>query len=168
MLKRNTSDSFPGADFVAADPVSVEDCCLHQSVASIITELRAEGIPFIMRGGRLYFDQGDDEQEIMCQGPAPEISGMDATDWEDNVTRLVTVDDKGVAEGEVWVGDAATWAGSVVKVEQTVDTWAGDDIEITTVQGVFELSPPAAYVYVINGCGRVSAVGSEIAWIEAP
>lgn len=165
MLGRNTSDSYPGADFVAADPVSEAECCLHQSVSSIIDELRSEGIPFIIRGGTLYFDQGDDEQEIMCQGAAPEISGMDNDQWENGVTRLIEVANKGVAEGEVWVGDAATWAGSVLKVEQTVDVWAGDDIEITTVMGGFGESPPPAYVYVFNGCGRGNVVGFEIAWI---
>jgi hypothetical protein len=90
---------------------------------------------------------------------------MDNTDWEDAVARQLTVDDKGEVEGEVWVGDAATWDGSVLKVEQTVDTWAGATIDITTVKGAFPTSPPAAYAYVLNGCGRPNAVGSEMAWI---
>lgn len=165
MLKRNTSDSYPGADFVAANPVSGADCCMQQSVQLIIVQLRVLGIPFILRGGRLYFDQADAGQVDMCQGVAPTISGMDSPNWEDAAARSIEAADKGAVEGEVWVGDAATWAASVLKVQQTVDLWAGANIEVTAVKGGFPTSPPAAYVYVMNGCGRQNAVGYEIAWI---
>lgn len=164
MLKRNTSDSFPGADFVAADPVSAADCCLQQSVALIIVQLRILDIPFIMRGGRLYFDQSDAGQITMCQGAAPLITGMSTTDWDDAAVVSIQCSDMGAVQGEVWVGDAATWAASVLRVEQTVDTWVPPNIGITTVQGGFPNSPPPAYAYVMNGCGRPSAAGYEIAW----
>lgn len=166
MLKPNTSDSYPGADFVAADPVSSADCCQQQSVALLIVQLRILNAPFIMRGGKLYFEQAAAAQLDMCLGAAPTISALDSNDWDDAETRLITAANKGAVEGEVWVGDSATWAGSVLKVEQTVVTWAGADIEITTVKGGFGWSPPPGYVYVVNACGRPNAVGYEMAWVS--
>jgi len=151
---------------VAADPVSGADCCLQQSVALIIVQLRILDVPFIIRGGRLYFDQSSAGQLDMCLGVAPGISSMDTNQWDDAEAHQLICTDMGAVEGECWVGDAATWAGSVLKVEQTVDLWDPPDLHITSVKGGFPWSPPPAYAYVLNGCGRPNAVGFEIAWVS--
>lgn len=166
MLKRNTSDSYPGADFVAADPITAAECCQHQSVASMIAALVALGAPYIMRGGKLFFDQAAMDQVTMCTGPAPDIQGMSATDWEDGMPIQIDVDDRGEPPGEVWVGSNANFGASMTLVEQTVNLWSPGDIQITSVQGGFGTSPPPAFCFVVNNCGRPNLVGFQIAWIE--
>lgn len=165
-LKANESDSFPGARLVAVNPITSGECCQHATTESLAVAVLAAGGAATFRGGKLFLEVSEGTELDVCSGPAPTISGMDSDQWENNVTRLIQGVDKGTAEGEVWVGDAATWDASVLRVQQTVDTWLGDDIEITTVQGGFPLSPPVAYAYVFNACGRPNAVGFEMAWIE--
>lgn len=161
MLKPNTSDSFPGADYVAADPVSAEECCLHQSVAAMIVALRAADKPFIMRGGRLYFDQAGADLLTMCSGAAPTISGIDPLAIVVDLVSDITCTGAGAVEGEVWLGSANTWAGSGVKVEQNVQGWADTSIGITGIRGALPAAPTKVYCYVFNACDRGNVAGFE-------
>lgn len=167
MLKLNTSDSFPGADFVAADPVSGLECCQHQSVALIIAQLRILGKPFIMRGGRLYFDQDPGDELTMCKGPDPAVTGSDPTPYEVTSAGEVAGTNFGVDQGKVWIGNASTYEGSSVKVEQTMDQWADELIDITVVKDGLPLDPTPVWVFVENTCGRITAAGWQTS-IEDP
>lgn len=163
MLRENDGDSFPGATHYAFAPVSSGECCLLQSVDALSAALSAAGHSYTFRGGRLFFEISDEDLEDLCKGPEPNPTGMDNTDLEDGTPRQVTGTDFGPSEGELWLGNAATWAGSGVKVEQTVDVWTATQIDFTVVQGALPESPPAAYLYVFNACVRANAVGFEVA-----
>lgn len=167
MLKQNTSDSFPGADFVAADPVSSADCCKHQSVGALIAALVALGKPYTMRGGRLYFDQEAADQLTMCKGVDPSPTGAFPDPFETEAAGEVTGTGFDASEGKVWLGNAATYAGSSIKVEQTITDWADEQIFITAVRGELAQAPASVWVFVENACGRISSVGFEHA-IEDP
>lgn len=168
MLKRNTSDSYRGADFVAADPIAPEECCLFSTVKDLAAALSSFGVAYVFRAGKLWWDAEEAARQNLCFGVAPAPTGMQNTDVEDTVANAVTNDDFGAEEGKVWIADAADWDEAVVKVEQTVDLWTDDDIDFTAVQGELPASPPAAYVFVENACGRRNAVGFEVAIIEGP
>lgn len=165
MLKRNTSDSFPGADFVAADPIAAEECCLYSTTAELAAMLGSLGVPYVFRMGKLWWDAEAAALQNLCFGAAPTISDVIPAAFGHDEGVSVVAAQKGEVEGEVWVGDAATWAESVVKVQQTVTTWPGETIAVQTVIGEFGASPPPAYVYVFNACGRGNAVGFEIEWL---
>ncbi|GAH89012.1 unnamed protein product, partial [marine sediment metagenome] len=160
--------SYPGADFVAADPIGPGECCLYSTTAELAGILGSLGVPYILRMGKLWWDGEAAALQNLCFGPAPAPTGMGNTDVEDGVVNAVSNDDFGVEEGKVWLADSSNWDSAVVKVEQTIDVWVDSEIDFTAVQGGLPASPPAAYLFVENACGRRNAVGFEVAIIEGP
>ena len=167
MLKVSQSDSFPGARYVAADPISESEFCLARSVQLIADVCDAGGYPYTIRMGKIFFDMDAAEYMDASKGVEPAPTGMMNTDVEDGIANAVTDADFGGETGKVWIADNATWDSAEVKVEQTVDVWTDEDSDFTAVQGGLPVSPPAAYLFVENACGRRNAVGFEVAIVVA-
>lgn len=156
MLRENDSDSFPGAPYVAANPISGNECCLHSTMASLVDALVAAGAPYTFRGGRLFFDTAAAALDTICRAQAPNPEGMQSTDLEDFTPNSVIGTLFGEDEGEVWVTSTPNFELAPIRVEQTVDVWGDEQVEFTAVQGGLPTSPPMVYLWVVNACGRPS------------
>lgn len=159
MLKRNTSDSFPGATYVAANPVSETECCLLRSVAAIAAAADAGGMPYTIRMGKIFVDITDEGKLDSCLGVEP---GPDSTlPLPMVLAESATVGGTsfGAAEGEVWLTENGDWDASAQKVKQTVVVWGDESITITVIGDELPESPADVYLWVFNGCGRRNAVG---------
>lgn len=168
-IRRNDSDSFPGAQSLFVPPVVKGDCCLFQDVQSMMAHAAAEGWPATVKGGVAHVSASLAEIQTVCLigepnavTPVPDPLVMLQT-W--NITGF----DFGLVEGEVWLGSAATWAGSGTKVQQNVNAWSAETISmLQPVQGGLPLHPAHVYLYVINDCGERNAVGTETELTELP
>lgn len=161
MLKRNTSDSYPGATYVGSDPVSEAECCLLRSVAAIAAAADASGAPYAIRGGRIFVDISDEDKVDLCLGLEPAPASTVPPIMQVASSAEVAGTSFGAVEGELWLTENADWELSLTKVEQTVTAWLDELITITVVGDGLPESPTKVYLWVINACGRRNLVGLE-------
>ena len=165
MLKANPGPGYPGAFYVASEPVTAANCCLAQSVQLLAAVCVSVGVAYSIIGGEIFMEITSPDLLDECQGLAPTCGDMMSEDVENGIANTVATTNAGAVEGEVWLGDAATYAGSVVLVQQTVDAWADISVDFTAVQGAHGASPPPLYLYVLNACGRPNAVGRTVTMV---
>ena len=127
-----------------------------------------EGWPYTVKGGVVHVDASLAEIRTVCFIGEPTITQL----WPDPLQTVgswsIDGSNFGTVEGEVWLGDAATWEGSETRVKQTVSGWDPEAIGMSVVvQDGLPLSPAHVYVYVINDCGERNAVGFETEITEA-
>lgn len=160
-IRRNDSDSFPGAASAFVPPVTSADCCLFSTVQEMAEEAAAAGWPYTVKGGQVFVDASLVQIGTVCFIGEPTISGLVpdpliVNPWVVNGTNY------GSVQGEVWLGNASTWAGSGIRVEQNVAAWGGAAINMNPpVQDGLPAAPAHVYVYVINDCGERNAAGFE-------
>lgn len=160
-LIANETDSFPGANQLAVAPFSSADCCLFATVELLSQELGRLGIPCTLRAGQLFFEETDAALLTMCSGPAPTVTSVFPDPMMDGQPNDVVGTSFGAIEGEVFITDAATFEGSVLKVLQTIGDWDLELIDIQVVRGGLPMPPTKVYVYAFNACGRGNLVGFE-------
>ncbi|MBA7690485.1 hypothetical protein ES703_99013 [subsurface metagenome] len=168
-IRVNTSDSFPGAQSAFIPPVVKGDCCLFQDVQSMMAHASEQGWPATVKGGVAYVKASLAQIQGVCLIGVPNA----VTPVPDPIVLLQTWNITGflfgIVEGEVWLGSAATWAGSGTKVQQNVNAWSWETISMfQPVQGGLPLSPAHVYLYVINDCGQRNPVGTETELFELP
>lgn len=161
MLKENTSDSYPGANLVATDPIAPAACCAYSTVAGLLPVVIAAGKPYIFRGGRLYFHATPAQLTSMCVGPDPAPTAFNDTDMIIDVEYWLVGTLFGTATGRFWLTDDPAWGEELVIVEQTVNDWAATRVDFTTVLDGLPTGPTKVYGYVETACGPVNAVGME-------
>ena len=161
MLKENTSDSFPGANYVARDPIAPAECCAYWTVAGLLPRLVGEGKPYIFRGGRLYFEATPAELAAICAGWEPEPTAFSADPLIPTDPYYIAGTLFGAAEGRFWLTDAAAWGEEVYIQEQAVIAWAADKVDFTATQDSLPLEPTPVYGYVETACGMINQVGVE-------
>ncbi len=165
MLVANTGERYPGAFFVGAAVVTEVECCLAQSVQLLAAAAVAAGVAYSIVEGKIFMEIGAAELLDECKGEAPTIATLPGAAMVDGVSVFGTGLNYGVTEGEVWVGDAASFASSVLLVESSVDIWTPTRVDFTPIQGAFGLSPPPVWVYFLNACGRPNLVGFPATWV---
>ncbi len=161
MLKVNTSDSFPGAGYVAGNPVTEEECCLLRSVAAIAAAADAGGIPYTIRMGKIWVDITAGGVLDSCLGVEPAPASTVPAIMEVAASAEALGTSFGALQGELWLTENADWDLSMTKVEQTVTEWLDEGITITVVGDGLPESPTKVYLWVINACGRRNLVGLE-------
>ena len=161
MLKPNTSDSYPGAAFVAADPVSSAECCAAQSTAALVAGAVAAGYPYIFRGGRLFIDATEEQITALCAGVLPIPTSFSADPMIIGTANDCLGTLFGASAGTFWLTDHAVWGSEAVKVEQTIGLWEVDAIDFDVVQDGLPTTPTKIYGYVETLCGAVNAAGLE-------
>jgi len=143
-------------------PVTKADCCLFQTVQEMAENAAAEGWAYTIKGGVVHLDASLEDVAGVCFIGESVIGSLLPDPVLLGVAWTVSGSNFGEVEGEVWLGSAATWEGSVVKVEQNVSLWTEESIGMAEpVQGGLPLDPEHVYVYVINDCGERNTVGFE-------
>lgn len=158
----NDSDSFPGAAAIAEPPYSWADCCKYGTLEELYNAMQAAGHACTFRGGKVYVEQTVAQLVTACAVAAPTVTGVNPDPLNDG--GIFTTGGTGfqAAGGELWLADAATWAGSVVKVEQTTSAWGDTSVTVPSLnRGGLPLDPAHVYVYVYTRCGQRNAVGFE-------
>lgn len=168
MLVENQTDSYPGAAYVAADPVTSGQCCLAQSMAAIAAAADAAGHAYVIRGGALYLDVSAAELEDLCKGLEPAPATINSDPMTEGVPTFVAGTLFGSVEGDLWLTDNAAWGSEGVKVQQTVSVWGPPQVDFTPVMGGLPVDPNPCWLYVENACGRANLVGLQGHIQEAP
>ena len=168
-IRRNDSDSFPGAQSAFIPPVVKGDCCLFQDVQTMMGHAAAEGWPATVKGGVCYVKASLAEIQGVCLIGEPIITQVVPDPIVVGAEWTVPGFNFGAVEGELWLGNAATWAGSGTRVQQGVSFWSGFSIgaDAPVLDGLAQ-SPAHVYIYVINDCGQRNAVGFETELFELP
>lgn len=161
MLKRNTSDSFPAAEFVAADPVSEAECCGARSTDALVAGCVAEGYPYVFRAGRLWIDASAEQIAVLCQGALPLPTSFSADPMTVSSPAWVYGTLFGTDQGKFWLTDNGTWGSEGVKVQQTIGIWDHDEIDFDVIKGGLPVAPTKIYGYVETYCGAVNPAGLE-------
>jgi hypothetical protein len=161
MLKENTSDSYPGAGYVAVDPVTSAECCSLQSEAAIVAGCVAAGYAYIYRAGRLWIGADVAQMLALCQGVLPIPASFSADPMTVGAAYDCVGTLFGAVEGTFWLTDDGTWGSEGVKVGQTIGLWEVDNIDFDVVKGGLPVSPTKIYGYVETLCGAVNAAGLE-------
>lgn len=167
MLKKNTSDSYPGANYVAADPVTEAECCLLRSVAAIAAAADAGAYPYAVRMGMIFVDIDDASKLNACQGLEPVVTLVEPDPLIEEGGGTVTGTEFGLPQGVLWITDNVAWGAEAVQVEQVAGPWTDTSIDFTVASDELPTSPAKAWLYVQNACGRVNLVGFEVT-LEAP
>lgn len=161
-IRRNDSDCFPGANSIFVPPVTKADCCLFSAVQKMMEHAEAEGWPATVKGGRCFVEASLAQIQTVCLIGEPTVSYVSPDPLMDGATWHVYGTNYGTTEGEVWLTNGATWAGSVLKVKQNVSAWLSTHLimGVPVVDGL-PMFPEHVWVYVINDCGERNAVGHE-------
>lgn len=167
VLKANTSDSFPGAAYVASDPVTAGECCLHATIAGLADAVAAEGVAYTFRGGRLYINGTAANIEDVCSGDEPVVTLVEPDPLIEDGGGTVTGTDFALPQGKLWITDNVAWGAEGVKVEQVAGPWSDTSIDFTVALNGLPQDPAHAWLYVENDCGRANLVGYELE-IQAP
>lgn len=161
MLKVNTSDSFPGALYVASNPIEDGECCAMATAAAIGAACAAAGYPHTYRMGRLWVDCTEEQMAAICAGviPIPTSFSNDplTVDGAENIYGSLFQE----TEGSFWLTDNAVWGDEGVKVLQVIGLWSHNDIDFTVTKGGLAEAPAKIYGYVETPCGAVNAAGYE-------
>lgn len=167
-IRANDSDSFPGANVYAAVPLTKVQCCLLRTAREIQGAVLTAGYASTIRGGRCYVEASLEEVAVLCVGPLPEITDVQP----DPINELLPCVATGInfvgQEGELWLADADTWAGSEVKVKQPVTDWTAVAVTFTPTRDGLPGPPAKVYVYVKNCCEQRNAVGYEVETLFPP
>lgn len=166
MLKVNATGKYPGAGYFGAGTIEASECCGLYTVAELAAMCGAAGYPYIVIGGEVFMEISSGQLATACAVSPPDVDQMDSADLVNGEAREVLVDYSGAREGEVWVGDNATWGSCVELVEQTVTAWIEGQVNITCVDGTFVDGPYVAYLFVQSACGARNAVGFPVTWPE--
>lgn len=161
-IRVNNSDSFPGAESLFVPPVVKADCCLFQTRQAMAEHAAAEGWPYTIKGGVVHVDASLAEIQTVCLIGEPTITGLDPDPIVAAAGLGVTGTNFGTVEGELWLGNASTWAGSSTRIQQPIQSWGAENVICPAVaQDGLPGPPDHVYVYVINDCGERNAVGYE-------
>jgi hypothetical protein len=168
-VRRNDGDSYPGAEVEFVPPVTPADCCLFQTVQEMMVHAAEEGWAATIKGGRAFVDASLEDVHGVCFIGEPNVQSVNPDPIEETASWAVGGLNFGEGEGEVWLTDAPTWGGSVVKVQQTVTTWTESTVSmgIPVLDGL-PYSPGHVYVFVVNECGERNAEGYETEVVEGP
>jgi len=161
-IRRNDSDSYPGANSLFVAPVTKADCCLFQTVQAMMEHARAQGWPATVKGGQCMVDASLAQIQTVCLIGEPEISSVVPDPLQEVMPWEVHGSNFGLVIGEVWLASHDTWEASTTKVRQTEPGWSDTllAVSLPTMDGLPSL-PEHVYVYVINHCGQRNAVGCE-------
>lgn len=161
MLKLNTSDSFPGATYVAANPVASAECCARTSTAAIVTACVAEGYPYIYRAGQLWIACSPAQMTALCAGVIPIPTSFSADPMIVGTANDILGTLFQAVEGLLWLTDHGTWGSEAVKVQQVIGLWEVEAIDFDVTKGGLPVAPTKIYGYVETLCGAVNAAGLE-------
>lgn len=168
MLKVSKSDSFPGARYVAGDPILESEFCKAQSVQLIAGVCDAGGYPYTIRMGKIFVDMSEADFLDESQGEEPAPTGINMEPMVVGVGNFATGTLFGTEDGRVWVSDNAVWGAEVVLVEQTMTSWGVAQVDFDPVRGGLPQHPTPVYVYIENACGRVNLAGLASTIEDAP
>lgn len=168
MLRGNDSDSFPGANWVGADPVTSGECCQRQSIALMAAAAAALGLPYTIKGAQIFLDASPGELNDLCLGDEPAPTSFDADPMDEGAEHHCLGTKFGGVEGKFYLTEASTWVASQNRVQQGGISWGDTDITFTMAGDGLVTTPTKIYGYVENACGRVNAAGLEGTYQEAP
>ncbi len=160
-LIANETDSFPGARLVAVNPITAGECCKHATTQSLAAAVLAAGGAATFRAGKLFVDVSQATELDVCDGLEPVIASLESEPIVQFIANAAIGTDFSAVPSALWITDAATFEGSVVKVEQF--PLGGSDVrfDFDPVMDGLPRVPTKVYVYVFNSCGRANVVGFE-------
>lgn len=166
-IRANDLGVFPGAALVGLQPFAKADCCLYSTLRAFRQALAAEGIPSVTRMGMVFIDADQGMLNALCLIGVPAIVSMTppAVDWGQQCA--ASGSNFGFTPGVMYLANAATWAGSTIKVVQVQQIWTPSSVTFFATQGGLPPAPTTVYSYVENDCGQRNAVG-KLLGIGAP
>jgi hypothetical protein len=155
MLYAKRTTAFPGAQSIAVPPVTALDCAAHPSLDDLVRAESAAGHGATIRQGRGFLEEPLSGLAVLCALPTPVITGSTPDPVEDLELETTVGTQFGAVAGEVWIGNAPTWALSTHVKKQTTSFWSGTEARYGFDRGAFlEL---AWWVYVVRSTGERSA-----------
>lgn len=158
-LNENKTDSYPGAEWQASEPIGKSDCCQGQSVPLMAGKLATAGLPYIVKGGAIFIDATAEEIATACGIGTPTISNANPIAGVTGTHVTTTGTNYGAVQGKAWLTNAATWAGSSIFVEQGIQSWATGQVVFSAAQDSLPIEPEFVYIYIENDCGERNTAG---------